>query len=245
MNQAAKAEFLTLLTKTMAAYGKPLPEAGILTAWIEEMTPFPMRVIELAIVAYRDQNAQFSPVPAAVAKICKTMDGRPSDEEAWAQSFPCISESETVVWTEEMRDAFFECRPLLEAFDNVGARMAFKSAYARLVADARNCGRPAKWVVSLGFDKDKQRVVLKKAEVAGYLPAPVVAGLLPNNTKVEDDLGECPEGLRRVKELMAVLEKKRSDDVVEHQRALEQERIDLQAKKAAIAEQVRQKLAAQ
>jgi hypothetical protein len=35
----------------------------------------------------------------------------------------------------------------------VAARMAFKSAYDRLVSDAKEAGRKPRWFASLGFDK--------------------------------------------------------------------------------------------
>ncbi|MFJ3048543.1 hypothetical protein ACIPEN_22135 [Herbaspirillum chlorophenolicum] len=238
MNEQTKGRFLQLLTNTMAAYAKPLPEAGIIAAWIRELSPFPLVVIEQAINAYKAENGQFAPLPAAIAKICRTMDGRPSEEEAWAQSFVCISETETVVWTEEMRDAFFECRPLLETGDKVGARMAFKDAYARMVADARAAGRAAKWEVSLGFDKQKQVHVIKKAELAGLLPAPIVAGLLPNHSAEAQAMGACPEGLRRIKEMMADMEAKRAAEAEERMRAAERDRNAMQAAKNAIAAKV-------
>ncbi len=46
-------------------------------------------------------------------------------------------ESTSVVWTDEMCQAWGVAAPLLEDGDKVGARMAFKESYARLIEEAR------------------------------------------------------------------------------------------------------------
>jgi hypothetical protein len=238
METREKPQFLQLLTRTMAAYGKPLPETGIVDAWVLEMTPFPLQVIEQGMAAYRDLNGQFSPVPAAITKICRVMDGRPSDEEAWAMSFPACSEQETVVWTEEMREAFLKCKPLLDICDNVGARMAFKALYNRLVDDARRDMRAPRWEVSPGRDRQKREFAIKRAEDLGRLPPPEPdesdVPRLASPGRGEDS---CPEGLKRVKELVATLvPMSERVDKLRHERLLA-ERADSEAKKAQIVEQ--------
>lgn len=231
MDILQKPAFAKLLSEVLASYGKSLPESAILAAWWSNLQPFPFRAVEAAFQTYKDQNGAFAPVPAGIAIICKTMDGRPSDEEAWAMSFPCISESETVVWTEEMCAAFNECRPLLEVFDNVGARMSFKDAYNRLVSQARSAGIPARWSASLGWDVRKRESALQKAHVAGLLAAPTVVALLPNHSDVATPQDSCPEGLKKVKEMMAQLKAQREIDSKREEQEREAERVALQNKK--------------
>ncbi len=235
MDTREKPQFLQLLIGTMAAYGKPLPEAAIVDAWILEMAPFPLTVIKQAMSTYRDQNGQFSPVPAAITKICRVMDGRPSDEEAWAMSFPACSEHETVVWTEEMREAFLKCKPILDICDNVGARMAFKALYNRLVEDARRDMRAPRWEISPGRDGQKRDLVIKRATDLGRLPAPDV----PRIGAPATDEEVYPEGLKRLKEMVATLvPMSQRVDKLRHKRLLA-ERADAESKKATINDQLK------
>lgn len=93
-------------------------------------------------------------------------DGRPGAEEAWAM-VP-LDEWKSVVWTTEMAEAYGICHHMV-ATDKVGARMAFKEAYLRLVAAARDAGRAAVWTPSLGHDPQHRVKVLEAAVEAGRL----------------------------------------------------------------------------
>lgn len=110
--------------------------------------------------------------------VSRIDDGRPGPDEAWAQ-IP-RDEAASVVWTDEMAEAFGVAAPLLQAGDKVGARLAFREAYtARLVA-ARDQRKPPRWQVSLGHDPrgrdqalaeavQRQRLTLEQAQA--YSPA--------------------------------------------------------------------------
>lgn len=127
-------------------------------------------------------RGRFVPKPADLIEqieLAGEKDGRPGAEEAWAIALTSQDESDTVVWTSEIAEAFALCRPVLSMGDEVGARMAFKEAYMRIIASARASRRPAKWSASLGWDIAKRTAVLSRAAVAGLLPAPQVAALLP------------------------------------------------------------------
>lgn len=95
-------------------------------------------------------------------------------------SLEALDEAKTVVWTDEARAAFSIARPVLAEGDKVGARMAFRDAYDRLVRESRERAMPARWSASLGWDKALRESALRHAEAAGLLPAPQVAVLLPN-----------------------------------------------------------------
>lgn len=205
MQESEKRQFMAMLTETLASYGKPLPEGAILLAWWRDLEPFPLRVVARAFSDYRAENGEFAPVPAGIAKHCRLMDGRPSDDEAWAIALTSRNEEDTVVWTAETAEAFSICSPVLNMGDEVGARMAFKDAYNRLVADARSAGRPAAWNASLGWDGKKREAAIQRAHKAGLLPAPTVHALLPNYAEPSD--GEAsPEGLKMVKDALAELQ---------------------------------------
>jgi hypothetical protein len=98
-------------------------------------------------------------------------DGRPSRDEAWAIALSSQDEADTVVMTDEIQLALAAARPILDAGDKVGARMAFLSAYDRYVEEARAEGAPVSWLVSLGFDPQRRDMAIKSAVQLKRLPA--------------------------------------------------------------------------
>ena len=94
-------------------------------------------------------------------------DGRPGAEEAWAM-IP-YNEATSAVWTTEMAQAFGVALRLVDAGDMVGARMAFKETYLRMVSQARDKGDPVEWTVTLGHDPGGRDVVLMDAVEKGRL----------------------------------------------------------------------------
>ena len=88
-------------------------------------------------------------------------------------------EDATVVWTAEMAEAHGVCSPLLYAGDRIGARMAFKEVYTRLLAQARDEAAPAKWTASLGSDLEARKRALAAAVEDGRLAADDAYGMCP------------------------------------------------------------------
>jgi len=84
-------------------------------------------------------------------------------DEAWSIALSASDEQETVVLTAEIRQAMAASNPILEAGDKIGARMAFMSAYERLVSFARAEDRSAAWEVSLGFDAARRVTAIESA----------------------------------------------------------------------------------
>lgn len=111
------------------------------------------------------------------AIMARVEDGRPGVEQAWAM-LP-QSETQTVVWTDEIIAAWAVARPLLAEGERVAARMAFKEAYADLVARNRDARIPPRWSASIGTDKQEAERVILDAVTAGRLPAPHAMSLLP------------------------------------------------------------------
>lgn len=110
--------------------------------------------------------------------ISRIDDGRPGPEEAWA-ILP-RDEATTVVWTDEICEAWGIVRSMIDDDETVAARMAFKESYTKLVAEAREAKRPAKWSVSLGHDEIGRRAVLLAAVAKRRLTADFVNALLPS-----------------------------------------------------------------
>ena len=127
-------------------------------------------------------RGKFVPVPADILAQIESRaqnDGRPDAEEAWALAVCARDEGATVVWTDEMAEAYGICLPVLNGGDEVGARMAFKSAYARLVDLARSGGKPAKWSASLGHNKLEQAATLTRHAQLGRVPFPALESSSP------------------------------------------------------------------
>lgn len=109
--------------------------------------------------------------------VSRVDDGRPGPEEAWAM-LPRDEET-SVVWTSEMAGAWGLVRHMIEAGEEVPARMAFKEIYVKAVTDARDKRVPPTWLPCLGHDQHGREAALNQAVELGRLPAAHVAALLP------------------------------------------------------------------
>lgn len=245
MRKDDQPHFMMLLARVMAGYGKSLPEASICSVWLDALEPFAPATIAQAFADYSMEKPDYAPAPNSIAARCRLLDGRPGENEAWAQALLCRSQQATVVWTREMADAFAVAQPLLEADDDIGGRMAFKEAYSRMVAAARARGEPARWEISEGWSDRtggaSRRLAVEKAQRDGLLPAPDAKLLLEGPTCINDvpaEPAQRPEGLKRVLELLATLEDPwEKAERIREQRLQEQEQAD-RDQKAAIAAQV-------
>lgn len=207
MDAQERPQFMTMLAEALAAYEKPLPEAGMVKAWLSQLEEFPLGAIREALRIYAVENTKFAPVPAGIAALCRNMDGRPGAEEAWAIALTSRDEADSVVWTAECAEAFQLARPILDLGDEVGARMAFKESYIRIVAAARAMRRPAAWSLSAGWDGARRIAAEKRAVAAGLLQAPsqpavaLLAG--PGGDEAPDELARRREQLAKIKQLIA------------------------------------------
>ncbi len=161
---------------------------------------FEIESVEKAFIAHL-RSSKFFPTPDEI--INHLPDIRKvkclNADESWAM-MP-MNEHQTVVWTEEMAEAYSIAYDLIVDGDRIAARMAFKGAYESLCNEALITQKPVLWKVCVGYDKDLIQPVLENAVLTGritqqvankYLPAPqdagVIAGLLtgkvtsmPNN----------------------------------------------------------------
>jgi len=119
------------------------------------------------------QRGKFVPTPADVIAQIEGLaanDGRPGAEEAWAIVLRGRDEAETIVWTAEMAEAWSIAKPVMDLGDEVGARMAFRESYGRLVEDARRKRMPPGWSLSLGHDEQRRIEAIRSAVSDGRLP---------------------------------------------------------------------------
>lgn len=116
---------------------------------------------------------------AAILERLNAIDGRPTANEAWAIALRGFDETQTIVSNQEITEGMRSARPILDAGDEVGARMAFRDAYERIVAVNRDAGIKPEWFPSLGTDSRLRDSVLEDAERKGLLTQQHVAALLP------------------------------------------------------------------
>jgi hypothetical protein len=224
-------KFKTLLSEVHAFYSREIT-AFSTSVWWEAMRPFGYVDVERALLAHiaRPDAGKFLPKPAdilpllGVTAVPDAPDaGRPGPEEAWASAAAGFDEAETIVTNDEIAEAMGMARPILDLGDEVGARMAFREAYARIVREARGRGvANPRWWPSLGHDPGLRQTALSRAverglltgeQVAGFLPAPApvtpqgaaIAGLLSGKVV---EMPRDPEFRRRIAALRDVLKGK-------------------------------------
>lgn len=109
--------------------------------------------------------------------ISRIDDGRPGAEEAWAM-IP-KDEQGSVVWTDEMAQAYGVAYQLINEGHTIQARMAFIEVYRDRCQKAREIKLPVKWSPSLGFDVEGREQVLIDAVENGRLTSDHAKRLLP------------------------------------------------------------------
>lgn len=146
--------------------------------------------------------------------ISRLDDGRPGAEQAWAM-IPA-GEDGSVVWSEEMAEAFGAAQPLLAAGERIPARMAFKETYERLVSAARDRREPVRWSPSFGTDASGRQVAVIDAvrarrltleHATELLPLDLAKGMLMSLGVSKHPLLAAPskEGRERVRAMLADL----------------------------------------
>jgi hypothetical protein len=168
--------FSALLDEVWALKGQTLT-AGQKATFFRSLIAHDLAAVRFGLDAHVQdpKRGQFLPMPADVIfqlQTAITDDGRLGPQEAWALAMRSTDEADTIVWTAEAAEALRICRPILEAGDEVGARMAFLEAYARLVDVARRGRVAPAWSVSLGYDMERRDKAIAEAIEAGRLPAP-------------------------------------------------------------------------
>jgi hypothetical protein len=220
--------------------------AGAKSMFFAAMSTYPIETVRAALNAHcLDRvRGRFTPKPADLIEQIEASasnDGRPGAEEAWAIALTSRDEADTVAWTAECAEAFGLCQPVLSMGDEVGARMAFKEAYTRIVAQARAERRPAQWLTSAGWDAGRRTAAISKAVRAGLLPAPApaTARLLagPDDAPLDE---KARAQLAKIKQMLADSEAQKA---AEYQARLDNERADTDEFKARTRQQVADYLA--
>ena len=110
-------------------------------------------------------KGQFGPKPADILyQIERRMPQRVTADEAWTM-LP-KDERETVVWTEEMAEAYGIAK---HEPDGTASRMAFRAAYDRIVERNKLQKIPPKWIISVGWCDTQRAAVLREAIKLGRI----------------------------------------------------------------------------
>lgn len=210
-------EILEAVTVVAELTGTQLSDAAK-AAMVEDLLAYPEQAVMVALGRCR-RELTGRLTPAAIIERMEGADGRPTGNEAWAIALQSSDESATVVWNDEIAEAMGEARAVLNSGDDVGARMAFRDAYDRIVRERRQQGRAVVWYPSLGHDPNGRVDAVERAVTQGrltqkqasaYLPAPMsprgqaIAGLLTGQSV---EIPKDPEFRERIKQLLAVTKK--------------------------------------
>ena len=160
---------LTLaITATAEVLGQTITsEAAEMMA--DDLADYPAEAVAGALKACRRELTGKLTLAAILQRV-QAADGRPGKDEAWAIAMTTNDEFETVVLTDEIQLALAAAKPVLDAGDKIGARMAFISAYERFVGQAREDARPVNWHVSVGFDANRRIQAVTKAMELKRIP---------------------------------------------------------------------------
>lgn len=161
----------------------------------EDLAEHPAELITVALRACRRELTGKLTLAAILQRV-HGADGRPEPNEAWAIAVQSMDEAETVLMTPDIQKAAAAAAPIYQAGDKVGARMAFISAYERVVCAARQAAQPVEWSLSLGHDQDRRARAIEEVRVLGRLPAPAATMLLAHhNLPALTDDGRAIAGL--------------------------------------------------
>lgn len=128
----------------------------------DDLADFAPDVVAAALKSCRRELTTRLTMGAILQRI-QAADGRPGKDEAWSMALRASDEYETVLLTAEIRQAMAASEPILRAGDKIGARMAFMSAYERLVTSSRSDATPTVWELSLGFDPQRRVIAVESA----------------------------------------------------------------------------------
>ena len=187
MREFTKEDAMRLISKMRINYGKKFADQWV-GVDVEELKQAmvdayqDLTVEDFARGVNRMKHEQWPPTIPEFRSWCepKTDDWLGS-HEAWAiaeKSIGFDGQELTVIWTEQMAQAFSRCEELIKTGDKyqrAEAKKIFCDAYDRLVTQAKDQGLKPIYVTSLGTDKDQAIAAIKQAEVDGFLPAPEAA----------------------------------------------------------------------
>jgi len=212
MTDANKTEFWALLQETLSVWTDKdvKPKAK---GWWLALQPYSMDEIRNCFARLVREN-KFEPKPAdAIAILNEQLENIwLGADEAWAAVLLMTDEDRSTFTTDAIDEACLNLNELIVS-DQIAGRMAFKSAYERIMKQWKAQGRVPKVRFAAGLDKIEREEVIKTAVQYGaitheqakhYLPAPkVVAADLVRIA--QDNVGKVPEAEKALSALKDML----------------------------------------
>lgn len=170
MKDSDMLKFFDFLDGCGSVYDKEIKEAQA-KIFFNALAEYDFNAVEKSFNAHI-RTSKFFPTPADIIQnIPKPkLAGHIGSDEAWQLALKAMDERNSVVLNEQIMKARECAMDIYYSGDKVGARMAFRDAYNRIILESPN----PTWFVSLGFDKDgheKAKEELRELKLlAGYEP---------------------------------------------------------------------------
>lgn len=158
-------KFLEILNVCAVASRTELTKELIGVYW-NALVDFEIADIERASAKHLRTSKFFPAIAEIVNAIPSNRLRHVGADEAWSIAKASFDESTTVIMTKEIAEARAIASELYDT-DKTGARMAFKSAYDRILAATDTA---PSWYVSEGYDKSRRIDAVKLAVQQGRLP---------------------------------------------------------------------------
>jgi hypothetical protein len=162
------------LTLAFQYVNQPMADAAI-AEMAHDLTGYPLENVLAALKRCRSElkAIRYGDI------LDRLPGGHPGPEEAWSIiAHAMTNEALTLVWTDEMREAYGVANGVAE--EPVQARMAFKEKYTQLVSEARVNRLTPKWSVSLGHDIHGREGAVLEAVQKGRLSLAYARKLVPS-----------------------------------------------------------------
>lgn len=172
-----------------------------------------------------------------IERIDQGNDGHPAPNEAWGMLLAFVNdEGATGFYTEQMQIAWRMCQPIIDAGDQVGARMCFLETYRKALDRAVERRQAPRWMVTLGTDLDRRKMELDGAIRRGMISRDHAQSLLPPPQQQDGEVagllkhegagGFLPQDsvAKKVQEILATLRMKSDADTETPAMRAEQER---------------------
>lgn len=186
--EAERGSLVDLISLTAEICGQPL-SAPAVEMLADDLSLFDDAAICSALARCRLELRG----PLRLGDILERIDdGRPDADEAWAM-IPA-DEHDSVVWTEEMAQAWGIALPLLNAGDAAKAQSVFRNAYEKSVLEARVRREPPRWTPSLGLDASGREMALREAVTKGRATQAQASQLLGHRLDMPMEENEFAQG---------------------------------------------------
>lgn len=171
MNRDEKEKLIVSLMATAEVMGSEI-KPNVALVMVDDLSGYQLADVLQALTRVRREHTGKLTLKV-ILEILAPAGGWISANEAWAIALPAADEAATVVWTQEMAKAWAVSKPILDAGDKIGARMAFIPAYDRFVDQAKRESRTPHYEISAGWDANLRELAVQNAVTAGLLPEPL------------------------------------------------------------------------